>query len=206
MLLRKVEEYMDFSKGVLFDPGYSKFLIPFAQNIDAAHNMLFSIKAPHQRKFKFQIMYPQLLKLLEQTVSFYLGCLLWAVFITQNFKDAPKEILDNAYLGKSVDDEAMLFEVNYAINYIDKLKKDCKYYLGKTCNIPSDWGEVMLVYKDFLTINKFLVNAKTTTDIKLPEQIKLPAAENLAEILDIIEKVTKSGELKELFKVKNYIL
>ena len=197
---------MDFSKGVLFDPGYSKFLIPFAQNIDAAHNMLFSIKAPHQRKFKFQIVYPQLLKLLEQTVSFYLGCLLWATFITQNFKDAPKEILDNTFIGKSVDAEAMLFEVNYAINYIDKLKKDCQYYLGKTCNIPADWAEVMQVYKDFLTTNNFLVNAKTTADIKLPEQIKLPSENELQEILEIIEKVTKSGELKELFKVKKYIL
>lgn len=197
---------MDFSKGVLFDPGYSKYTMAFSPNIDAAHNMLFSIKALHQRKFKFQIMYPQLLKLLEQTVSFYLGCLLWAAFITQNFKSEPKEILDNSFIGKTVNAEDMLFEVNYAINYIDKLKKDCKYYLGKNCNIPDDWEEVMTVYKDFLTQNDFLVNAKTTADIKLPQKIKTPSKTELEEILENIENVTKTGELKELFKVKKYIL
>ena len=197
---------MDFSKGVLFDPGYSKYTMAFSPNIDAAHNMLFSIKALHQRKFKFQIMYPQLLKLLEQTVSFYLGCLLWAAFITQNFKSEPKEILDNSFIGKTVNAEDMLFEVNYAINYIDKLKKDCKYYLGKNCNIPDDWEEVMTVYKDFLTLNDFLVNAKTTVDIKLPPKIKTPSKTELEEILENIENVTKTGELKELFKVKKYIL
>ena len=197
---------MDFSKGVLFDPGYSKYTMAFSPNIDAAHNMLFSIKALHQRKFKFQIMYPQLLKLLEQTVSFYLGCLLWAAFITQNFKSEPKEILDNSFIGKTVNAEDMLFEVNYAINYIDKLKKDCKYYLGKNCNIPDDWEEVMTVYKDFLTLNDFLVNAKTTADIKLPKKIKTPSKTELEEILENIENVTKTGELKELFKVKKYIL
>ena len=76
---------MDFSRGVLFDPGYSKYTLAFSQNIDAAYNVLFSIKSPHQRKFKFQLVYPQLLKLLEHTVSFYLGCLLWATFITNKF-------------------------------------------------------------------------------------------------------------------------
>ena len=46
---------MDFSEGVLFDPGYSKFALPFSPNIDAGYNMLLSIKSPHQRKFKSSI-------------------------------------------------------------------------------------------------------------------------------------------------------
>ena len=61
---------MDFSKGVLFDPGYSKYTLAFSLNIDAAYNMIFSIKAFNQRKTKFKIIYPQLLKLFEPTVSF----------------------------------------------------------------------------------------------------------------------------------------
>ena len=196
---------MDFSKGVLFDPGYAKYTLPFASNIDAAYNMLFSIKSPHQRKFKFQILYPQLLKLLENTVSFYLGCLLWATFISENFKDSPKEILNNDYLGQTVSEEDMLFDVNYAINYIDKLKKDCKYYLNKTCNIPDNWPEIMKVYKDFLTGNSFFVNAKTTADIILPSQIKKPSKADLNAIIEVIESVLKNGELKELFVAQNYI-
>ena len=197
---------MDFSRGVLFDPGYSKYTLAFSQNIDAAYNVLFSIKSPHQRKFKFQLVYPQLLKLLEHTVSLYLGCLLWATFITNKFSIEPKDILDNDYLDKQVDEESMLFEVNYAIKYIDKLKKDCKYYLGKNCNLPDDWSLVRDVYKEFLIINNFLVNAKTTADIKLPERIKKVSDDDLSKILETIEIVIKNGEFKELFKVKKIIL
>lgn len=197
---------MDFTKGVLFDPGYSKYTLPFSQNIDAAYNMLFSIKSLHQRKFKFQMLYPQLLKLLEHTVAFYLGCLLWAAFISKNFKNDPKIILENAYLAQSVDEEELLFEVNYAMNYIEKLKKDCKYYLGKNCNLPDDWAEVLTVYKDFLTGNNFLVNAKTTADIVLPACIKEPSDGELAEILKTIEHVVSTGAMKELFEIKGLVL
>ena len=197
---------MDFSKGVLFDPGYSKYTLPFSQNIDAAYNMILSIKAPHQRKFKFQMVYPQLLKLLEHTISFYLGCLLWATFISKNFKDNPKEILDNHYIGQKIKEDEMLFEVNYAIGYIEKLKKDCKYYLGKTCNLPDDWMQIMQIYKEFLMVNEFLVEAKSSARIKLPFAIKEPSPDDLKKILDQIELVVKSGELKELFKVKKLII
>lgn len=197
---------MDFSKGVLFDPGYSKYTLPFSQNIDAAYNMILSIKAPHQRKFKFQMVYPQLLKLLEHTISFYLGCLLWATFISKNFKDNPKEILDNHYIGQKIKEDEMLFEVNYAIGYIEKLKKDCKYYLGKTCNLPDDWMQIMQIYKEFLMVNEFLVEAKSSADIKLPLAIKEPSQDDLNNILEQIELVVKSGELKELFKVKKLII
>lgn len=197
---------MDFSKGVLFDPGYSKYTLPFSQNIDAAYNMILSIKAPHQRKFKFQMVYPQLLKLLEHTISFYLGCLLWATFISKNFKDNPKEILDNHYIGQKIKEDEMLFEVNYAIGYIEKLKKDCKYYLGKTCNLPDDWMQIMQLYKEFLMVNEFLVDAKSSADIKLPLAIKEPSQDALNKILEQIELVVKSGELKELFKVKKLII
>lgn len=197
---------MDFSKGVLFDPGYSKYTLAFSQNIDAAYNVLFSMKALHQRKFKFQMVYPQLLKLLEHTVSFYLGCLLWAAYIKQSFENEPKEILDNDYLGKTVNEEQLLFEVNYAISYIEKLKKDCKYYLGKTCNIPEDWTYVLNVYKEFLTANNYLTQAKMTSDILLPKQIKKIESPDLEKVLFIIEEVTKTGELKDLFKAKKYIL
>ncbi len=197
---------MDFSKGVLFDPGYSKYTLPFSSNIDAAYNMLFTIKSPHQRKFKFQMLYPQLLKLLEHTVSFYLGCLLWASFISNNFADNPKDILENSYIGKIVKEDEMLFEVNYAISYIEKLKKDCKYYLGKNCNIPEDWTKILSVYKDFLTLNEFLINAQTTADIKLPPILIKPSQEDLNAILGIIESVVSSGNLPELFNAQKFIL
>jgi hypothetical protein len=197
---------MDFSKGVLFDPGYSKYTLAFSLNIDAAYNMIFSIKAFNQRKTKFKIIYPQLLKLFEQTVSFYLGCLLWATFISKNFANEPKEIIGNDYIGQEIDEEKMLYEVNYIISYFEKLKKDCKYYLGKECNLPQEWLTIMETYKEFLTMNDFLVNAKTTMDIKLPTTIKNVENQELETILLQIKDVVENGKLNKLFEVKNLIL
>lgn len=197
---------MDFSKGVLFDPGYSKYTLPFAHNIDAVYNVIFSLKSMHQRKFKFQTCYPHILKLLENSVSFYLGCLLWATFISRNFKDCPKNILDNSYYNQEVDAEAMLFEINYTISYLDKLKKDCSYYLGKKINIPEEWNVILSVYKDFLMSNDFLVKVQNTSDIKLPSEIKDTDEKQLQEILAVIEEVVTSGEMNNLFKVKSIIL
>ncbi len=197
---------MDFSKGVLFDPGYSKYTLAFATNIDAVYNVIFSMKAMHQRKFKFQTVYPQILKLIEHTVGFYLGCLLWASYISQKFEKDQKEILENDYLGKAVNEDEMLFEVNYAISYLDKLKKDCKYYLGKNCNIPDDWYQVMNIYKEFLLSNNFLVNTKNTSELKLPPEVKKLSDNELDTILNGIESVLKTGEFKELFKLKPLIL
>lgn len=197
---------MDFSEGVLFDPGYSKFALPFSPNIDAGYNMLLSIKSPHQRKFKFQILYPQFLKLLENTVNFYLGCLLWATFISRNFLNDPKEILENNFLGRDVNEEDMLFEINYAISYVEKLKKDCQYYLGKNCNIPSDWVNILLVYKDFLIMNNYLVDAQNTSDIKLPQTIKTTSSNDLNLILEKIESVLQLGDLSKLIEAKDFIL
>jgi len=196
---------MDFSKGVLFDPGYSKYALPFSPNIDAGYNMLLSIKSPHQRKFKFQILYPQFLKLLENTVSFYLGCLLWATFISRNFAATPKEILENNFLNKDINEEDMQFEINYAINYVEKLKKDCKYYLGKNCNIPMDWVKILSTYKEFLVLNNYLINARTTSDVKLPKSLKNTNSDDLDLILDKIQKVLESGDLSQLLEAKGFI-
>lgn len=196
---------MDFSKGVLFDPGYAKYTVPFAQNIDAAYNMLFSLKAMHQRKFKFRILYPQLLRLLENTVYFYLGCLFWATFIKKNFNNEPKTILDNYYLDKEIDEETLLYEVNYVLNYIEKLKKDCKFYLSTECNIPQDWTQIVEIYKEFLTINKFLTNARTTDALILPSQIKDLSQNDLDSILNVIDDVVKTGEFRKLFEIKSLI-
>ena len=45
-----------------------------------------------------------------------------------------------------------------------------------------------------------------TSDILLPKQIKKIESPDLEKVLSIIEEVTKTGELKDLFKAKKYIL
>ena len=64
----------------------------------------------------------------------------------------------------------------------------------------------METYKEFLTMNDFLVNAKTTMDIKLPTTIKNVENQELETILLQIKDVVENGKLNKLFEVKNLIL
>ena len=62
------------------------------------------------------------------------------------------------------------------------------------------------VHTDFLTLNEFLINAKTTADLKLPSSLIKPSQEDLNAILAIIESVVSSGNLPELFNAQKFIL
>lgn len=199
---------MDFEKGVPFDPGYSQHTYVFSEHIESIYNIMKSIKAPHQKRFQFKVFQPKITSLFQNSAAFYLGCLLWATFIKQNFKDSPKEILDNHFYGREMKDEKENFveEVDFLIDYCGQFEKDCKYYLGKNEKLPSNWTRVLLLYKDFLTINENFNAVKTTADLKLPAPIKELSKEDLEIVYKTINSVTKSGRLEGLFGVEKLLI
>lgn len=197
---------MNYENGVPFDPGFAGHTYSFSQNVKSVDDIMASIKALHQKRFQYKVFLPKVLKLLHNSVSFYLGCLLWASYIVNKFKNDPKKILDNPYVGKHSTDEELFFEINYMLDYFEKIKKDSHYYLGKTQQLSQDWQEVLETYKDFLSLNGNLSGAFTTADVKLPSRIKPLDDEALSSIAEKIEEVTASGNLEELFAVKETIL
>lgn len=201
-----VAKLIDSSETVPFDPGFSEHAVIFTPNIESAYNILNSIPALHQKKFQFKMFYPQLLRLVDSTIAFYLGCLLWASYISNKYKNSPKKIDGNSYLGKKVKPEDALHEIDFIISYLKQFEKDCRYYLGNAKDMKAEWGEIIQVYKDFLVLNDFLTKAETTADIKLPQALK-PAGENeLEKIMSVINDSISSAQLEKLYTVKNLIL
>lgn len=194
---------MDFEDGVQFDPGFVRHITAFVPNIEYIYETLGRFKNFNQKKLQFKMFYPKIQSLLKNYIGFYLGCILWAVYI-RNLGDKP--LLNNICYGGEYSEEDTLSEINFIEKYIEQLKKDVKYYLGREFLIDEESLNILDAYRDFLKENKGFVNAKTTADIKLPVGLKSPSKEDLQVILFEIEKVIDNGRLYELFPLAQKVL
>lgn len=185
---------------VLFDPGFAQHTTILSIGVEYIYNSINQFKNFGQRKMKFKMMYPQLVKMAEANVGFCLGSLLWAVYIknTSDYK-----IEGNPCLGGTYDKEETIEEADFSIDFFDKLKKDAKYYIGTDYEIIPKFVKVLELYKEFLVLNCGFVNTKTSTDIQLPEGFVIPSEEDLNKIHSKIQEVVKNGKLTDLFEVWN---
>ena len=145
--------------------------------------------------------YPKIQSLLKNYLGFYLGCILWAVYIKQ-FDNAT--ILNNLCYGGEYDEKESLAEVDFIIDYVEQLKKDVKYYTGQNFSIVSTSMSILEAYRAFLKANEGFVKTQTTNDIKIPDSFKTPS--DLEEIHKEIEKVVENGKLYELFPLAEKVL
>ena len=185
---------------VLFDPGFAQHTTILSIGVEYIYNSINQFKNFGQRKMKFKMMYPQLVKMAEANVGFCLGSLLWAVYIknTSDYK-----IEGNPCLGGTYDKEETIEEADFSIDFFDKLKKDAKYYIGTDYEIIPKFVKVLELYKEFLVLNCGIVNTKTSADIQLPEGFVIPSEEDLNKIHSKIQEVVKNGKLTDLFEVWN---
>lgn len=186
---------------IQFDPGFIQHISAFIPNIEYVYQSLAQAKNFNMKKQQFKMFYPKIQSLLKNYIGFYLGCMLWAVYIKQ-FKE--KEILNNLCFGGDYNEAETLSEVDFIINYIEQLKKDVKYYTGNNFSIDSQSLNIISAYREFLKLNEGFVNTKTTDDIKLPTFFKTPT--DYEEINSSIKKVIDNGKLYELFPLTGKIL
>ena len=194
---------IDIKDGVQFDPGSIQHISAFEPNIEYVYNTLSTCRNFNQKKMQFKMFYPKIQSLLKNYLGFYLGCILWAVYI-KNLDEKP--ILNNLCFGGEYSENDTLEEIDFIKKYIEQLKKDVKYYTGQNFSIDSQSLNILDAYRNFLKENKGFVETKTTKDIKLPEGFKTPSDKDLKEILEGIEKVIENGKLYELFPLAEKVL
>ena len=102
---------------VLFDPGFAQHTTILSIGVEYIYNSINQFKNFGQRKMKFKMMYPQLVKMAEANVGFCLGSLLWAVYIknTSDYK-----IEGNPCLGGTYDKEETIEEADFSIDFFNK--------------------------------------------------------------------------------------
>lgn len=194
---------MNFDNGAQFDPGFVQHMSAFVPNIEYVYAGLDRVKNFTQKKNQFKMYYPKIQSLLKNYLGFYLGCILWATYISQLDE---KPILNNLCFGGEYSEKETLSEVDFIKDYIEQLKKDVKYYTGQDFTINENNINILNAYREFLIANKGFVETKTTKDIKLPTNLKTPSEKDLEEILSGIEKVIDSGKLYELFPLAQKVL
>lgn len=185
-----------------FDPGFAELVVPFEPNISACNEVIGQIKSFHQKKFKFQMLYPQMLKLIENNVAFYFGCLLWAYYLLNNYKSDPTEITGNTFLdldNKAFEEYDMAYDVNYLANYLPKFENDTKYFLGKQVEISQKWKMILEQYKEFVALNNGFRNVKMTSDIIIPANFVSQLSLN--EIKTEINLAIKAKTIEYLLKL-----
>ena len=194
---------MNFDNGAQFDPGFVQHISAFVPNIEYVYAGLNRLKNFTLKKNQFKMYYPKIQTLLKNYLGFYLGCILWAAYISQLDE---KPILNNLCFGGEYSEKETLSEVDFIKDYIEQLKKDVKYYTGQDFTINENSINILNAYREFLIANKGFVETKTTKDIKLPTNLKTPSEKDLEEILSGIEKVIDNGKLYELFPLAEKVL
>lgn len=194
---------IDTKDNVQFDPGFIQHMSAFEPNIQYVYNSLNSCRNFNQKKMQFKMFYPKIQSLLKNYLGFYLGCILWAVYIKSL---GEKPIAGNLCYGGDFSETETLEEVDFIKSYIEQLKKDAKYYLGQNFSIDEESIKVLDAYREFLKLNEGFVKVQTTADVKLPASLKSVDEIGLKEILAGIEQVIENGKLHELFALSEKVL
>ena len=183
---------------VKFDPGFAQHTTILSINLDYIYSRINTFKNFGQKKSSFKFNYNQIQQMVNNNVGFCLGSILWAVYI-KSLGDL--NIEGNPCYGDTFDKNETCEEIDFSIEYFDQLKKDVKYYLGQNYEINPLYIKILELYKEFLLQNKNFVSTKTTNDIILPEDIKIPSESDLTTIHSKIEEVIKTGQLLDLTEV-----
>lgn len=196
---------LDFTQEnqMLFDPGYSASVARVSGNVEYMYEAFTSISSIKQKRFQFSILYPKFLKAIELNTAFYLGCMLWGVYL----KSCPdKEIINNPCLDTEFNDDCF-YEVDFLYNFIKEgLNRDVKYYLNKTYAPNPLYLTILENYREFLSLNNGFINVKKTDDVILQKGLKTPNVDDLKFIYDTIFKAVKEDDLKILFNAADKIL
>ena len=186
-----------------FDPGYSKHLVSLVFSVEDMYSDINKFKNLNQKKFYFKQYYPGMIKLLKQNTAFYLGCLLWAVYL----KAQPEgDIVGNHCIGKEYKEESSLVELLFLMQFMLTFSKDTKYYMGQDFKYSQEDMEMLEIYKEFAQMNEGFVNVQKNTDLKLPKEVKSPNKEEINIIKETIDKVVSTGDFNLLYDLRGYIL
>ncbi|MFI3301415.1 MAG: hypothetical protein R3Y28_08375 [Candidatus Gastranaerophilales bacterium] len=194
---------MDFKDGALFDPGFIQHMHAFVPTIENVYGTLDRYKNFSQKKMQFKMYYPNIQKLIKNYMGFYVGCLLWAVYI-KKFDDKP--IINNLCYGAEYLEEEALYEITFFEAYLKQLAKDAKYYLAQVYEVDAKTIGLIELYKEFMIENKGFSATLNTSDLVLPKSIKTPNSLGYESILKKIEEVILTGKLEELVSLTDLII
>lgn len=184
------------SKAV-FDPGFYTCLTSFPSNIELLYSELNSVKNFAQKKTQFLITYKRVIDLINAHTGFYVGCMLWGTYLKSL---GSEKIEHNPFENQEYDRELSLSEINYMFDFIKKLDRDTKYYMGKPLKFDENKMHVLQTYVEFIDKNEGFVKVDTTDKIQLVGKLSDISKEEIDKIEEKIQDVIHTGKVEELLE------
>ncbi len=187
---------------IKFDPGFAPIVMNSIGQVGYTYYMFSAVKNIKIKRQNFMAVSIRLEKLLKENVSFYLGCLLWASYISQ----FDKKIDGNKLLGEDTNEEEYTSEINFLIDFIEnQYPRDYKYYKSKIYTPDERYLPILRAYKDFLILNKGFVDCSKTSQIVMPSYIKKINKNDSETVNNKIQAAINSQNLKELLDCYDYL-
>ncbi|MDD3593908.1 MAG: hypothetical protein PHX18_04700 [Candidatus Gastranaerophilales bacterium] len=194
---------MSENTSVKFDPGFAPYVLAFGESYDYIEGEVRKFKNISQRKQKYKALEPSLFRLADNVAAFYLGCMLYAAYLNLYFDEA-KSIEGNDFYG--LDEEyCRSSEVTAEVKSLAKFLTMHEKSPFATQKINPVYKIIVAEYENFLDINHYFVNIKTTKDLKLPKlcnPLKKYSKAELEEVLNTIEAAIKAGQIENLLTSK----
>ena len=185
---------------VPFDPGFAPYVLVFSTTYEYMQTEIRKFKNATQRKMKYKVFEPGLMKLCDNLTAFYLGCMLYGGYIKNKYKDTPKEIDGNDFWGLDVEN-CRNSDVTIEVNALDKFIKTNDKNPFATRKINPKYADIVDNYIEFLELNNYFTNIKLTSDIKLPKAFKFIdklAEKNIDKILETINDAISAKKIEKL--------
>ena len=183
-------------KGLEFDPGFGPHVLAFRGTVEYLYLDINRFKNLSQKKVKFMQYYKKILDVLYNNVGFYVGCLMWAVYLKAQDE---QDIISNSCYGDNYNEAETISDTQYILKFIELFPKDMKYFLGQNFEFDKNIESLVRIYEEFLIENKGFSKTKTNSDIKLPKSVK---TDDIKLYKSLIDNAIKS---KDLSLLKNEI-
>ena len=186
-------------KIVKFDPGYAPIVIDSFGQVGYSYYIFSAIQDVKLKRINFPSTLKKIERYLKTNIAFYLGCLLWACYISQ-FSNA--EIEGNKLLGEECEESEYTSEINFLIEFISKqLPRDSKYYLNKNYIADEKFLPILETYKEFLILNNGFCNISKVCEMKLPQNLKKLSESEFVLVNEKIQKAINDKEIEQLFEI-----
>jgi len=182
----------DKTNGLAFDPGFAPLLLVFQGTVEYLYSDINRFKNLSQKKVKFMQYYKKILEVFYNNTGFYVGCLMWAVYLKAQSK---QEILSNHCFGGKYNEEENISDTQFMLRFTELFPKDVKYFLGQNFEFEQKFVDIIKIYEGFLVLNKGFTETKLNSDIKLPDSINLKDADLYKSFID---KALEEGNLSLL--------
>ena len=170
---------MEKKNTVLFDPGFAPIVIDSLGQVGYAYYVFNAIPNLKVKRLTFRSTMKKVEFHLKKTVSFYLGCLMWASYI-KKFNDY--EIEGNQLLGETCSEEEYTSELDFLVELLEKqIPRDSKYFISRPYDADERYLKILKTYKEFLILNKGFVECSNTNQIVMPKNVSYKDSELLNE-------------------------